>query len=342
MEDIKNILVTGGGAPGAPGIIKALHSSKYKIFSCDNRSSTIGSLLAQHSFTVPFGDDPAYITQLLKQALDNKINTILPITTRELLPLAQNKKLFEDKGIEVIISPEESIELANNKGSLMEHLNKNNVPTAKFQVCHTIEEFEGAAYQLGYPEKAITFKPTTSNGSRGFRIIDPTINEHHLLFYEKPSNTYITYSKAIEILSRKSFPELVVMEYLPGDEYSVDCLIKEGRIQYIIPRKRTQMRAGISVEGEITNNLEIIDYCKRILKLIPLHGPIGIQVKLDQLNTPKILEINPRIQGTSVACIGAGVNLALSAIDGLDVTNMNQGVKWGTKFIRYYSEAFYT
>ena len=48
MEAIKNILVTGGGAPGAPGILKAILESNKDItlFSCDIKEQTAGKLLA--------------------------------------------------------------------------------------------------------------------------------------------------------------------------------------------------------------------------------------------------------------------------------------------------------
>jgi carbamoyl-phosphate synthase large subunit len=341
MENMRKVLVTGGGAPGAPGLIKALTSDKNYLVSCDYREDTIGKLLANNYFTVPFGDSATFIPQLLSKCLEYKINTVLPITTRELLPLAQNKDLFKEKNIEVVISNPDSIELANHKGHLMQHLRKNGIHTANFHLANSVSEFKQASEKLGYPGKAFTFKPTISNGSRGFRIIDESIDKHHLLFNEKPSTTFITYEDTINVLSQKNFPELVVMEYLPGEEYSIDCLINKGEIQYIIPRKRTRMRAGISIEGEIVKHKEIITYCKSILGLIPFEGPIGIQVKMDRFNVPQILEINPRIQGTSVACVGAGANIAQLAIDGSSFKSFNEGVKWGTKFIRYYSEAFY-
>ena len=58
MEDITNILVTGGGAPGAPGILNALRADKnLKLFSCDVNAITAGKFLADDYFTVLRGDD---------------------------------------------------------------------------------------------------------------------------------------------------------------------------------------------------------------------------------------------------------------------------------------------
>ena len=75
METIGPILVTGGGAPGAPGIIKAIRAKapELKIFSCDLLDQTVGKILANDYFTAPRGDDPAYIDSLLALCIVHKI-----------------------------------------------------------------------------------------------------------------------------------------------------------------------------------------------------------------------------------------------------------------------------
>ena len=60
--------------------------------------------------------------------------------------------------------------------------------------------------------------------------------------------------------------------------------------------------------------------------------------------TYKILEINPRVQGTIVAGLGAGVNLPLIAISqtmGWEIKPNEMEIKWETSFIRYYNEVFF-
>ena len=101
---------------------------------------------------------------------------------------------------------------------------------------------------------------------------------------------------------------------------------------------------GISVEGEFVKNESIIDYCKKIISELKLHGNIGLQVKQSAAGKFLLLEINPRVQGTISAALGAGVNLPLLAVKqelGLPVTKEELEVKWGTKFSRYWCEAFY-
>jgi carbamoyl-phosphate synthase large subunit len=131
---------------------------------------------------------------------------------------------------------------------------------------------------------------------------------------------------------------------LPGEEYSVDCLADHGESVLIVPRIRKRMINGISVEGEFVKEENIIHYCRQIIKELQLHGNIGIQVKKSSGDQFLILEINPRVQGTICAALGAGINLPVLAIKqelNLPVTPDDLIVKWGTKFSRYWEEVFY-
>ncbi len=101
---------------------------------------------------------------------------------------------------------------------------------------------------------------------------------------------------------------------------------------------------GISVEGEFVKEDSIIAYCTQIIKELQLHGNIGIQVKKSAAGQFLILEINPRVQGTIAAALGAGINLPVLAVKqelGLPISPEELAVKWGTKFSRYWNEVFY-
>jgi len=150
--------------------------------------------------------------------------------------------------------------------------------------------------------------------------------------------------EAVRILSSGVFPELVTCEYLPGEEYSVDCLANHGDSVLIVPRLRKRIINGISVEGVFKEDPGIIGYCRQIIKELQLHGNIGIQVKKSSAGQFLILEINPRVQGTISAAFGAGVNLPVLAIRqelGLPISPEELLVKWGTGFSRYWEEVFY-
>jgi len=350
-----NILMTGAGAPGAAGILKCLQFNPgFEVIMADANPNAVGRWLhddpmAPDSYrdrfeTIPLAQEKNFIEKLVSICLERNIHVLMPLVTKELIPLAHHKKEFEEQGTKLLVSNVDSLEIANNKSRLYQFLEWRGINVPGYKVVETVDQFKAAAEELGFPEKAVCFKPSVSNGGRGFRIIANDMDEHDLLFNEKPDSTYISFDKAIHILSMKPFPELLVTEYLPGEEYSVDCLANHGEPKLVVPRLRKKMINGISVEGEFVNDDNIIAYCSQIIKELLLHGNIGIQVKKSTAGKFLIIEINPRVQGTIVAGLGAGINLPVLAIKqelGWPITDEELQVKWGTKFSRYWNEVFY-
>jgi carbamoyl-phosphate synthase large subunit len=340
-----NVLMTGAGAPGAPGIIKCLLSDpSINLLVADADPNAIGRYLHHQFIQVPMADDPQYTDKLLEICRDKKIDILLPLVTKELFPLSINKQAFELQGTKVLVSSAEAIRISNDKSACYRFLQTKGLELPGFHIARTTEEFIHAAYELGHPQRSFCFKPSLSNGSRGFRVVSDSINESDELFKNKPFTVFITYAHALKILSSQAFPELLVTEYLPAEEYSIDCLAQNGETKLIVPRRRTKMINGISVQGHFVNDNDIIDYCTRLISLIGLHGNIGIQLKRSASGKPLLVEANPRVQGTIVAALGAGVNLPLLAIKqeiGLSIDPSELNVKWGTRFSRYWTEVFY-
>lgn len=340
------VLMTGAGAPGGPGIIKSLLNLDYiDLFIADENDNASGRyLLPEKFFRIPKADDLSFCDQVLNLCLQIGINVVFPLVTKELLHFSKNVETFRKHNITIIVSEKNSLATAVNKCRLFEHLNEKNIELPKFKVVKTYNEFSEAVKFIGYPEKPFCIKPGFSNGSRGVRIVDNTIDKFDLLFNHKPDSLYIGFDELNSILKQKEFPELLISEVLPGEEITVDTIINNDRIELILPRKRLKMISGISVQGEFFYDEKVIDYVKRILNSLKLSGPIGIQLKQNANGDYRILEINPRIQGTSVAAKGLGINLpGLVVRNALTLQNKYPSVgeiKWGTRFFRFYDEVF--
>lgn len=344
-ERIINVLMTGAGAPGAAGILKCLFQNPaIHVTAADANPAAVGRWLTDDFVNIPFAHKENFIDVLLAVCREKNIHVLLPLVTRELIPLSEHIKEFEASGTKLLVSPAESLEIANNKSRLYQFLEWRGIEIPVYRIAETLEQFESAVKELGYPKKEICFKPSVSNGSRGFRFVSNKVNKLDLLLNHKPGSGIITLEEALSVLSTGKFPELLISEYLPGDEYSVDCLTRHGETVIVLPRLRKKMINGISVEGEFIKNESISNYCKQIIKELKLNGNIGLQVKQSNEGKFLLLEINPRVQGTISAALGAGVNLPLLAIKqelGLAITPDELQIKWGTKFSRYWNEVFY-
>lgn len=339
--------MTGAGAPGGPGIFKCLQQEpSFTIIVADANPYVAGKYQPGLFEIIPKATDPSFTDALLSLCKKRNIDIILPLVTRELIPLSAHKDKFNAAGIHLLVSSLASLEIANDKGRLYQFLEWRGIPVPAYRIidgstADAAEQFKAAVNELGFPGKAVCFKPTVSNGSRGFRVMDASLDESVLLFEQKPTSTYTSLENAVRILSSAPFPELLVSEYLPGEEYSVDCLVNRGEAILIVPRLRKRMINGISVEGEFVKEETIILYCKKIIEALQLHGNIGIQVKRSTLGEFLILEINPRVQGSIAAGLGAGINLPVLAIKqemGWPITETELTVRWGTKFSRQWDE----
>lgn len=339
------VLVTGSGAPGAPGVLRCLQlDPSLDIVLCDANPSAVGKYLARDFFVVPHASDEAFIPAVLAECLARGIRIIMPLVTRELQVFAAAAETFRQFGIDVLVSEASALSRANNKSHLYHALDTMGIAVPAYQVVHTIADFERAAHFLGFPDRPFCFKPSLSNGSRGFRIVNAQVDEHDLLFNAKPSSTNISYHDAVRILGKRPFPELLLSEVLPGDEYSVDCLLNHGHCLIALPRLRSRIINGISVEGCFVRDTSIIEYSTAVVEGLGLHGNIGVQVKRAADGRALILEINPRVQGTTVAALGAGVNLPLLAVQQLLGYPLPAEVlqpRWGTHFVRHWTEVYF-
>ncbi len=107
--------------------------------------------------------------------------------------------------------------------------------------------------------------------------------------------------------------ELLVTEFLPGVELSVDCFTDFNRqLLFIGPRTRERVQMGISFRSaatEVTDEIQHI--AKSINATVALDGAWFFQVKQDRNGRFKLLEFAPRQSSTMGLYRHAGVNFAL-------------------------------
>jgi carbamoyl-phosphate synthase large subunit len=340
MNNALRILITGVGAPGIMGTVYSLKNNYDKrqiyLVGTDINTDAVGKYFCDSFYVLPAANDTDnYLDSLLKICVNEKIKVVIPQNTRELLILAANTQKFIDIGTNVLVSSFEGIKNANDKYELMKVCKTCGVPVADFKIVKDSKKLVTTAKEFGWPKKKIVVKPPSSNGQRGVRIIDEKRDLKKAFYNEKPSSLYTTLNDLEKVLG-STFPELIVTEYLPGEEYTVD-VIRKGKLMTVIPRKRDLIRSGITFNGSVENNLEIINYSKKLAEVLNLEYCFGFQFKLDENNIPKILESNPRVQGTMVLSTIAGANIIYSSVKlllGEEVKDFE--IDWNSKIFRYW------
>ncbi|MEE9604338.1 MAG: ATP-grasp domain-containing protein [Candidatus Scalindua sp.] len=312
MGDVIPVVVTGAGAPGIAGTIYSLKNNpdklEFRIISTDVKCDPVGRYLADGFHIVPPPENKEYIRRIKEIAKEEKVRVIIPQTTREIISLSQHLKEFRDIDVSVIVSDYSSLKKANDKYLIIKECEKTNVPYPRYFLVDNEKDFLSSLDKFGYPEDKVVVKPRFSSGLRGLRIINNETLTIKNFLEEKPSGLDIDLESILKIFRNEPFPEMLVTEYLPGDEYTVD-VFRNSNGTVAIPRKRKDIRSGISFDTEIELRDDIIKYSVSLAESLNLKYCFGFQFKMDQANVPKILESNPRVQGTMVASTYAGFNM---------------------------------
>ena len=143
-------------------------------------------------------------------------------------------------------------------------------------------------------------KPAAGNRSKGIQLVH---NREELKFYLEKDNT------------------LLILEYLPGKEYTVDCFTDRNRkLLFVGPRERARVFNGISVNTKPVDKEEFVEIAEKINATIKLRGAWFFQVKRNRNSKLSLLEIAPRIAGTMSLYRNLGVNYPLlSVFDAFDI-----------------------
>jgi predicted ATP-grasp superfamily ATP-dependent carboligase len=111
--------------------------------------------------------------------------------------------------------------------------------------------------------------------------------------------------------------KLLLVEELPGQEYSIDCIFNNtGELLLYGVRQRTKTLNGICSIATIEQDKdkEFLEVIKSISKNYLFKYCINIQLKRDISGKLKLLEINPRMSGSLGSFIAAGCNIPILAI----------------------------
>jgi predicted HAD superfamily phosphohydrolase YqeG len=149
------------------------------------------------------------------------------------------------------------------------------------------------------------------------RLYDPTTFE--LPAYAKPdigsgSRGGMVLNTEAEL--RLAFEKgLLVMEYLPGDEFTVDCLNDlKGCLRFSHVRIRGRIGRNIALGTKGIFVAEIEEAVKRIAEEIRIEGPWFAQFKISREGRPVLMEVNCRVAGSMTLTRLSGVNIPLLSV----------------------------
>jgi len=282
---MKNVLVFPCGSEIGLEVNRALAYSTHFTLYGGNSIDDHGKFVYKNYITgLPYVDSPNFISEINRTIELYNIDFIIPAHDSVVLKMATNRSVIKAT---VITSCAETCNICISKGKTYKLFDQF-IPTPKV---YQLTE------KMNFP---IFLKPDVGQGSKGtFKV---KTNEE------------------IEFYLKKD-PTLLILEYLPGKEFTVDCFTdKNGVLLFAEGRERIRISNGISVSSKQVNNPKFLQLAEIINKKLSFQGVWFYQVKERANGELVLMEIAPRIAGTMALFRAIGVNfIQLSLFDSMGI-----------------------
>ena len=337
MRDI-TVLVTASGAPGTAALLRALRQNGergVRIVGTDMSPQAIGRHFCDRFYVVPPGNDPAFADALVDVVRRENIDAILPQSSHDLQALADSRDRF--LGTTVLVSPPEAIRTANDKAATYALVQRLGLRAPAWRRVSGARALAHAAEELGYPDRAVCFKPVFSSGSRGFRILDATVDRARQLLEERPGNLAMRLKDVVELLPEEGGPDLLVMALAEGKERTIDGIARSGQVLLAHAKTRESIRAGLAMYFETLQDHWLMEVASRIVAELGIEYFFNIQLVGDQ-----VIEINPRISTIvyqeDLNLPYLGIKSALGEISREELAQLSALVRPTRRALRYFDQ----
>jgi carbamoyl-phosphate synthase large subunit len=284
-ERSRCVLVPGAGGAAGIGAIKALRLAEYRgrIVAADCDPLSPGLELADAGIVVPPASSPDFFQRALQAIREEGVDVILPTSGFDTPVYAEHQGDLHVAGITAIGCGLHTMQTCVDKWRFYERVRD------EFPVPRTYLHLPD---DLDYP---CFVKPIRGKGGRG--------------------TTLCRDRQALELRLREG-DDVLIQEYLPGNEYSVDVLADlDGRPIVAVPRLHLARAERVSVRGQVLHHEGIESMCMRLAHSLRVKGPVSMQLRCDAAGRPHFLEVNPRLGGGTFFSALAGVNMAALCLD---------------------------
>ncbi len=286
----KKILIFPAGTEIAFEIVNALKYSKFVELYGGTSASDHSEFLYKNLIKgFPYIDDDGFIDYLNEIIDEYAIDCVYPAHDSASVIMSENSDKIH---AQVIIANKKTTDICRSKEETYKYLKEYSFIPLTYK---NIDEI---------PSYPVFVKPKIGQGANGAKLIK---------------------SREELDVAISADNNLIICEYLPGMEYTIDCFTdKHGKLLVSKLRNRERIRNGIAVRSSQVKNTQIIHEIANIInEKFQFIGAWFFQVKQDINGKYKLLEISPRIPGTMGLSRNTGINfpmLTLFTFWGYDVS----------------------
>lgn len=248
-----------------------------RIVAGDIDGEALSRYVADEFWQMPPAQDE-HLDALLSGCKQRGIRTVIPTRDGELLFWADHQSRFAAEGIDVVVSPVESVRVCLDK-----------LAFARFGADHGLPFIPTAELpdQVGSGPYAVKERYGAGARSIGLNL---------------ERQAALTHGGALD--------RPVYQPFIAGTEISVDAwLDRSHRAKGLVLRWRDHVVDGESRITTTFRDADIENLARSVLHALALRGPVVLQVLLDANRVAHIVECNTRFGGASTASIAAGLDV---------------------------------
>lgn len=311
--DKKKILITAAGGLTGTFLTKHFYRLGYEVYGVDMSDNIPLKSMLIKSFTVPASSDPRFIKEVKDIVIENDIDYVIPVSSYD-MNVFSNYVLDPIFGAKMLIIDNDTNHTLHDKETCYKYFSSIGIRTPQILSIKNNNH---------YP---VVIKPKEGSGSKGFHVLN--------------SEKDFKYWSA-------ELAEFIVMEYLDGREFTVDCLFdQESKCVGYNIRERQKMTGGGAVISQ--NNYQYESFVDKTIKILEkthlLKGAVNFQFKIveDKL---VLFDFNTRLASGGLALtVASGFDIPKLLIDLIDNKKVDAWKcpeeKRYLKMIRYYEEVF--
>ena len=253
-----------------------------RVITEDATRSAPAHVVSDAQVALPRCTEPGYVDQLLELCRREGVRLIVPLIDTVLPVLAPHRAAFKAIGTTALVSSPEVAAIGHHKADTAAFFQSGGFATPRIFTAGEIALLTAADFP-------VFVKPPMGSSSIGAEKVATKADLDHLL------------SRA---------PDLLVMECMTGDEYTVDVYVDlQGTPRCAVPRKRLEVRAGEVSKGLTVRDEAIIAQSLAVAAKLP--GAVGC-ITLQCFKRPDgsvcFIEINARFGGGYPLSWHAGAN----------------------------------
>ncbi len=304
-------LVTSTGGTVGPLVLDMIRQAldeDDRLVAADAGVDVSDYAMIDAAVRLPFVNDGGYEAAMAECIRTHNIDVVLPLSEEECLAVSRISEAGR-LGADYMGMAYDTLLIITDKMRCADKLRDAGIDVPNHRTLTSMDSFETALADLGYPDRPVVIKPNSARGSRGFRIVSAQTNRLDEMA-RKGGPIFIDVDQVKDVFKgqENKFKDFFLMEFLPEGSASVDLVAWNGQALGIFPHIRMGYAWGFVDHARITRHTAIEAYCTSVIAELGLHGMCNIEVGWRSDGSLSLIEVNGRTSATVAQNMLVGAN----------------------------------